>query len=161
MSWTGWGTNLFNSGSSGNFGGGGGGFDWGSVAGAGITSALGGGGGGSSSGSSGGFWSNLIGSMFGGGGSGGSGGNIWSGVLAGLGTAAQAYMDKEAVEQAGKEQRKSTLFEAELLDYYKQKDKGRKRAALDTYGQFSLTSRYAPNANFNVPLDQPNKPGLG
>lgn len=154
------GGNLFRGG-TGNFGGGGGGFDWGSVAGAGITKSIGGlAGGTAKAATGGGLWSSIIGGLTGGSGGGGSS-NIWQGLLGGLGAAAQGYMDEKAVKEAGKQQRQSIGYTAELEDFYKQKDKARKRAALDTYGQFSLMSRYAPTANRVVPLDQPVKPSTG
>lgn len=122
------------------------GFNWGGLA--------------SAAGSSGGGWLSALGGLFGGG-SGGGSSSLFQGLLGGLGAAAQGYMDEKAVKEAGKQQRQTIGYTAELEDFYKQKDKGRKRAALDTYGQFSLMSRYAPTANRMVPLDQPAKPGLG
>lgn len=96
--------------------------------------------------------------LLGGGGSGGSG-NIYEGILGGLGGAADALISKEAVEEQGKQHRKTTDFTASLEDYYKQKDKVRKRGALDTYGQFSTVDRWAPNAQPARPIDMPSKPG--
>lgn len=112
------------------------------------------------SGSSSGLFSS-IGSLFGGGGSssGGSGGNIYGSLLGGLSGAADALISKEAVEEQGKQSRKTLDFQAALEDYYSQKNKVRKRAALDTYGQFSTMDRWAPGAQAAPSLDQPNKPG--
>lgn len=103
----------------------------------------------------------VVGGLFGGGSGGGSNSsnNLWASLLGGLGGAAQGYLSgkdlKENTEAKGKEDRKTSKFEAELLDYYKQKDKVRKRAALDTYGQFSLAKR------INSPgVDMPNMPSI-
>lgn len=121
--------------------------------------------GGNSDSGDGGWLSTLGGwaSKFFGGGSGGSGGggggNIYEGILAGLGGAADALISKEAVEEQGKQQRKTLDFKAALEDYYNQRNKVRKRAALDTYGQFSTMSRWAPTAQAAPPIDQPAKPG--
>lgn len=109
---------------------------------------------------SGSFWGGLIKSFTGGGNGGsGSGTNMWASLLGGLGGAAQGYLSgkdlKESIEAQGKESRKSSLFEAELADYYSQKNKVRKRSALDTYGQFSL----APRIN-SAAIDLPNKPSV-
>lgn len=114
--------------------------------------------------------------------SGGGGSNIWGSILNGVSSwyssrnsggggsgnssalwnfasgAAGAYLSKEAVEKQGEQSRKLTEYEANLADYYKQKDKARKRVALDTYGQFSLMNRWAPNATAAPALDQPAKP---
>lgn len=88
-----------------------------------------------------------------------SSGNIYEGILAGLGGAASSLISKESVEEQGKQQRKTLDFQMALEDYYNQKDKVRKRAALDTYGQFSTMNRWAPNATPAPPIDMPNKPG--
>jgi hypothetical protein len=117
------------------------------------------------SGGGGGGWASAIGSLFGGGdkGNGGSS-NIWGSILSGLGGAAEGYLSgkdaKEALETRGKEDRKTIDFEYGLKDYYTQKDKVRKRAALDTYGQFSLTDRFAPGMVAAPPVQQPPKPGV-
>lgn len=89
----------------------------------------------------------------------GSSSSIWGdvikGVIGGIGAAGAASSaskqdDKdarqglEAIDRSGLQQRKSSAFEAELLDYYKQLDNQRKRVALDTYGQFNTMSRVAP-----------------
>lgn len=112
-------------------------------------------------GSSEGFWSNLGGwtSKFLGGDGGNSSGNIYEGILAGLGGAADALISKEAVEEQGKQSRKTLDFKYALEDFYNQKNKVRKRAALDTYGQFSTMNRWAPNATAAPAIDQPAKPG--
>jgi hypothetical protein len=83
-------------------------------------------------------------SKFLGGGSDGIGGNIFEGLLAGLGGAADALISKEAVEEQGKQSRKTLDFEYALKDYYENKDRVRKRASLDSYGQFSSLDRWAP-----------------
>jgi hypothetical protein len=134
-----------------NSGLGDGSFDWSSL-----------GGDDSSGGSS--WWSKLFsGSGSGSGGSSGSG--IFGALLSGLGGAADNYekgvISKEAVEEQGKQQRKTAGFEADLLDYYKQKDKVRKRTALDTYGQFSTMNKWAPGAKPAAPIDMPLKPTAG
>lgn len=146
-----WGSVLGSAGDG--FGSGGdSGFDWNNVD---LGSVFGGGGSGGS-GSTGGFnW----GSLFGGGSSGSSGsGNIFGALLGGLQGAAAAKLDEKAVKQAGIERRKSSAFEADLVDYYKQKDKSRKRVALDTYGQFSQLKRWAPNYTNTPAVEQPAKP---
>lgn len=107
----------------------------------------------------GGGWGKWVSNFFGGSSSGGSGGNIYSGLLAGLGSAADALISKEAVEEQGKQHRRSLDFQYQLEDFYKQKDKVRKRAALDTYGQFSTMNRWAPNAVAAPAIEQPAKPG--
>jgi hypothetical protein len=105
-----------------------------------------------------------------GGGSGGSGGSssgsgIFGALLSGLGGAADNYqkglLDKESAKELGLQQRKTAGFQADLLDYYKQKDKVRKRTALDTYGQFSTMDKWAPNARPAAPIDMPVKPVAG
>lgn len=144
---------------------GGSGFDWGSVFGSLSGKAS------SSSGADWGKWLNLATDAYGAakGGSGGSsgagggsalssGGSIWESLLAGAGGAAKAYMDESSVKEMGKQQRQTLDFSASLKDYYDQKDKTRKRAALDTYGQFSLMDRWAPNATKGIAVDQPAKP---
>ena len=117
---------------------------------------------------------NFVGGLFSSGG-GNSGNNAWGDIfkalLGGIGGSADAKLTAEMyvkkAEAEGLEQRKSSLFEMELLDYAKQKDKVRKRAALDTYGQFSQISRWAPNyVSKNPALEQvakpnPNMPGGG
>lgn len=164
---------LWDSVSSGG-GGGSGGFNWGSLDwddlfGRGDgSSGLGGfdfdrildsmdswGDGGGDSGS--GFWKGLS-SLFGGGGDGDSG-NIFGKMLAGgLGSMAEGLISEKAVKEAGKQARQNYSFQAELADFYSQKDKARKRAALDTYGQFSLLDRWAPGTQSTPQVDLPNKP---
>ena len=117
------------------------------------------------------FWSSIgkaISGIFGGG-SGSGTTDLFKMLLGGLGGSADAKLTMETyvkkAETEGLEQRKSALFEAELLDYAKQKEKVRKRAALDTYGQFSQISRWAPNyVPKNPSIEQvakpnPNMPG--
>lgn len=97
--------------------------------------------------------------------SGGGGGtaSIFSALLGGIGGSAEAKLSVETAkvkaETEGREQRKSAGFEYQLKDYYTQKDKVRKRAALDTYGQFSQISRWAPNyVAKNPAIEQPAMP---
>lgn len=89
-------------------------------------------------------------------------GDIFKAILGGIGSSAEASakskMSKEEIAQHGFEDRKSADFAAQLADYYKQKDQFRKRAALDTYGQFSLLHRYAPNYKPAPGVDVPPQP---
>lgn len=107
--------------------------------------------------SSSGGWLSKIGSIFGGGST-----NIWQAVLGGLGGSAAAYLTgkdaDKAIGRQGIESRKTIGYTAALDDYYNQKNKIRQRKALDTYGQFSMLSRYAPNYKAPAPLDQPTLP---
>lgn len=94
------------------------------------------------------------------------GGDLFKALLGGIGGSASAKLDlKMLVEKekvSGLEQRKTSLFEQELLDYHKQNEKVRKRAALDTYGQFSQINRWAPNyVPRNPPIQAPAKPNPG
>lgn len=88
-----------------------------------------------------------------------SDGSGWSdllgGVMSGLGGMAAANSAEDAAEQGhewalaiealrGNENRRTSLFEAQLADYVKQKDNFNKRVALDTYGQFSVLNRRSP-----------------
>lgn len=124
--------------------------------------------------SGGGFWSGIasgIGSLFGGGSSGGgsSGGNMWGnifqGILGGLGGMASggdgemSLSDRvHMVKEQSHEQRRNIGFTADMEDYYKQKNKLRQRAALDTYGQFSLLKRYAPTYKDTPAIDPGVRP---
>ncbi len=108
-------------------------------------------------------WMSTVGGWFSGGSSGGSSGggsSIWGevakGVLGGLSAKAASKESKEtsregyaasleAERQRGIEGRRSTSFEADLLDYYKKKDNKEKRLALDTYGQFATLRSWKPN----------------
>lgn len=141
--------------------------DWGSM----FGSALGGGSGGSSL--IGDFdWGSTLSGIFGGGSSSSSefdlgslfnssnSSDIFKAILGGVGGYATAKIDEKTAKEAGRQQRKTLDFQAQLTDYYKQKDKVRKRAALDTYGQFSLLDRYAPNRTPSGSIDQSNKPAL-
>lgn len=113
-------------------------------------------------------WLSSIGSFVGGlfsskGGSSSVGSDIFKALLGGIGGSADAKLTAEMyvkkAQTEGLEQRKSSLFEQELLDYAKQQDKVRKRAALDTYGQFSQISRWAPNyVPKNPAIQTPAKP---
>lgn len=122
-----------------------------------------------STGSSGGGWMSAVGSLFGGSGGSSSGnmwGNIFQGILGGLGAMASGSGQKgpSVGEQVGltqfqaTEARRNIGFAADMEDYYKQKDKMRRRAALDTYGQFSLLSKYAPNYQPAAPIDPGVRP---
>jgi hypothetical protein len=124
------------------------GFDWSSL--------------GSDSGSSGSSSSGWMSKLFGSGGSGSGDSssmmtNIFGGLLSGLSAAAKSKSDSksmlEAVKAQGTEQRKTSAFEASLLDYYKQKDKVRKRAALDSYGSYSVMPKTTA-----APIDMPSLP---
>lgn len=113
-------------------------------------------------------WLSSIGSFVGGlfsskSGSSSAGSDIFKALLGGIGGSADAKLTAEMyvkkAQTEGIEQRKSSLFEQELLDYAKQQDKVRKRAALDTYGQFSQISRWAPNyVSKNPAIQTPAKP---
>lgn len=103
--------------------------------------------------------SNYLSGRNSGGTTGSTGGSIFEAMLGGLGGAADAFLSKEAVEESGKQNRRTLDFKAALDDYYLQKNKVRKRAALDTYGQFSTMDRWAPGARPAPALDQPAKPG--
>lgn len=119
-------------------------------------------------------WGSLIGSIFGGGSGGSSSGgsNIWGQMLAGaLGGYGQGAMTEatariqgenniKGIQETAKQARQTANFAAELQDYYTQRDKATKRQALDTYGQFSLTDRYAPGMQKVAPVVVPNKPAL-
>lgn len=101
------------------------------------------------------FFSNLINGFSGN----GSDGNIWGQILAGgINGYANAKLGEKEIKAMGQEQRKTSAFEAELLDYYKQKDKARKRVALDTYGQFSTIKNWAPNYTPAPGIQVPTKP---
>ncbi|HEY9814707.1 MAG TPA: hypothetical protein V6D20_02720, partial [Candidatus Obscuribacterales bacterium] len=91
----------------------------------------------------------------------GGGSNIWESILAGVGTAAGGIMDEKTAKEVAKQGRQTLDFAASLKDFYDQKDKVRKRAALDTYGQFSTMDRWAPNAVAAPPIEQPARPGVG
>lgn len=130
------------------FGGGGGGVDYGSLLGT-VSGASSSAGGGSN-------WMSSLGNLLGGSGGGGQTaggtssvyGDLFKGILSGVGASAAAKGDlamaKEVTQIKGQEDRKTTAFEAELLDYYKQRDNSRKFKALDQYGQFSRVSKFAP-----------------
>lgn len=131
-------------------------------------------------------WGDLVGSgggngwgdLFGGGSGGGSGGggsngsgmmgDIFSALLGGIGGSADAKMSAEMLKITGNEQRKtvaakgledrkSTGFEAELVDYYKNKETYKNGMALDQYSQFSRISKFAPN--FQQTYSGPAAPG--
>lgn len=103
--------------------------------------------------------------LFGGGGGGGSSsiwGDIFKAILGGVGSSADAKLGIEMAEKKamieGKEDRKTLDFTGQLNDYYSQLGKQRKRLALDTYGQFDLTKRWAPNYTPAAPVQVPTKP---
>lgn len=85
----------------------------------------------------------------------GSSDNIWGSILGGLSGAAGAILSskdaKDLLEIKSKDDRRNIQFEAELVDYYKQLDKSRKRKALDVYNSYG----YGPTA---PALDMPAKP---
>jgi hypothetical protein len=119
--------------------------------------------GGSGSGSSASGWGNFFKSLMGGSdNSSGLGTNIFSALLGGIGGAADAKlqikMAQDLARIRGEEDRKTLGYSADLKDYYDQKNKYRKKVALDTYGQFSLLDRWAPNYTPPAPIDQPAKP---
>lgn len=123
------------------------------------------GGGGSGWGS---FFGNVVTGLFGGGGGGsgsGSGGNIWGQLLGGLQGYAQAegqsILTTQNIQEKARQDRMSTMFEAQIVDHYKQRDKHRKRVALDTYGQFSTVNQWAPNATPAPAVEVPALPQGG
>lgn len=137
--------------------------NWGSWLGTDTTdwSSLLNGGGGSSSSSSG--WGSFFNGLLGGSNnSSGLGTNIFSALLGGIGGAADAKLQLKMAQDlariGGEEDRKTLGYSADLKDYYDQKNKYRKKVALDTYGQFSLLDRWAPNYVPPAPIDQPAKP---
>ena len=93
------------------------------------------------------------------------GGDIFKAILGGIGGSSEAKLAIEMVKEKatleGREQRKSLDFSAALEDFYGQQNKYRKRAALDTYGTFSLRNRYAPNMPSPPPVQVPQKPTVG
>ena len=104
-------------------------------------------------------WLSAIGNLFGGGDSGGNGwSNIFQALLGGVSGSADAKLSVEMLqkkaETEGLQSRKNSLFEYQLLDLSKQQDKYRKRAALDTYGQFNQIKKWAPNYVPNNPAIQ-------
>ena len=116
-----------------------------------------------------GWWSSVssgVGKYF----SSGSGwGDLLGGVMAGIGGAAAAKREDKASEQShewalalaalkGGEDRRTLDFQAQLDDFYKQKDKQRQRTALDTYGQFSVQHRRTPGYSTTASVDVPTQP---
>lgn len=94
---------------------------------------------------------------------------IWSSVLSGVGSFASSYLDKktnkennaftlEAMIAKGIEERKTLSYGAQLEDYYKQKNKQRQRAAVNSYGQFNLVKDVMPTNS--PPVDVPAMPSL-
>lgn len=101
------------------------------------------------------WYTNMFSSSSSSGGSSSIWGDVIKGVIGGIGAAAasnsadkkdtkDAKQGLEAIDRSGLQQRKTSAFEAELMDYMKQLDNQRKRVALDTYGQFNTMSRVAP-----------------
>lgn len=101
--------------------------------------------------------------------SGGSSSNIWGGIISGIGSAAGSYLsskskDKdtqaslEAIGLQGLESRKTLQFGAQLEDHYKQEDKRRRRASLDTYGKYNLMRDLMPTTS--TPVEVPKAPTL-
>lgn len=90
------------------------------------------------------------------------GSDIFKAILGGIGGSAdsklQMEMAKETAKIQGTEQRKSLDFSAQLEDFYNQKNKARKRLALDSYGAFSLHKRYAPTLKPTAPVEIPTRP---
>lgn len=118
--------------------------------------------GGSSSSGWGSILSGISGLFGGGGSSGGGSSNIFGQMLAGgMNGYAQAGLSAEMLNAKGRQDRTSTAFEAQLIDFYKQTDKVRKRQALDTYGQFSTIKRWAPNASPSPPVNTTPIPAIG
>lgn len=106
-------------------------------------------------------WWSAIGNLFSSGGdSGGDSGwgNIFQALLGGVSGSADAKLNVEMLQKKaqaeGLESRKNSLFEYQLLDLAKQEDKYRKRAALDTYGQFNQIKKWAPTYVPNNPAIQ-------
>lgn len=113
------------------------------------------------------FWSSIgsfVSGIFSKNGSGGNGySDIFKALLGGIGGSADAKLQAEMyvkkAEAEGKEARKTSLFESQLLDYANQQDKVRKRAALDTYGQFNQIKKWSPNYVANNPaIQMPQQP---
>lgn len=102
-----------------------------------------------------GFWSSIgssVSNYF-------SSGSGWSdllgGVMSGISRSSQNSREDEQAAQThewalaiealrGVENRRTSAFEAELKDYFDQRDKYNKRVALDSYGQFSVMDRRSP-----------------
>lgn len=102
-------------------------------------------------------------------------GSGWSdllgGVMAGIGGAAAADRADDTASQGhewalalgalkGDQDRRTSLFEKQLEDYYKQKDNYNKRVALDTYGQFSVQNRRSPGYTKPAAPVVPQMPSL-
>lgn len=92
-------------------------------------------------------------------------GNIWGAVISGIGSAASGYMqgkNKEDTEKLiglkGIEDRRNLDFAAKLEEYNKQKDKQRKRASLNSYGQYNLMGDIMPTTTPEV--DVPARPTI-
>jgi len=116
------------------------------------------------------WFSNLFSSGSGSSGGGSSGSGWWGAILSGVSSYASSRSaskgknkdSKDAIKLVGLqglEARKTSAFERELDNYYKQKDNLEKRNALDTYGSFSKLSTYAP-AGYTLPAKPvvPTKP---
>lgn len=118
-----------------------------------------------------GFWSS-VGSAVSGYFSSGSGwSDLLGGVMSGISNSVSQNREDDRAEQGhewalaiealrGQENRRTSLFEKELEDYYKQREKYDKRIALDSYGQFSVNSRRSPNYTPAAAPVAPVKPVL-
>lgn len=98
-----------------------------------------------------------------------SSGSGWSDLLSGVAAVASSSSDKkkdktdfeqalQTIDRTGLNQRKSTAFERDLEDYYKQADTQRKRIAIDTYGQFSKLQARTPGYKPKPIAALPTKP---
>ncbi|WQZ00971.1 hypothetical protein [Stenotrophomonas phage StenR_269] len=92
-------------------------------------------------------------------------GNIWGAVISGIGSAASGYMqgkNKEDTEKLiglkGIEDRRNLDFAARLEDFNKQQEKQRKRASLNSYGQFNLMGDIMPTTT--PAIDVPARPTI-
>lgn len=103
--------------------------------------------------------------------SGGGNGNMWGAIISGVGSVASGFlankgkekdnaaalmMTKEQIEAQGYQNRLNSQFEADLLDYYKQKDRARDRVTLNQYGRYNLLDKVMPTSSPGVEV--PNKP---
>lgn len=103
--------------------------------------------------------------------------NIWGAVISGVGSLASSYlgskskdkdnaaammMSKEQIEAQGYQSRLNSLFESQLVDYYKQVDKSRDRVALNQYGRYNLMNNLMPTESPQVQVPkQPTVPTGG
>ena len=112
-------------------------------------------------------WWDTAASWYDSGSSSGGDSNIWGAIISGIGSAAGGYMSGQAakgqsedneklVGLRGLEERKSLAFAAQLEDLYKQKEKSRKRLALNSYGQYNLLGNIMPTSS--PPVEVPATP---